>query len=110
MIAEQHRALVPNLSSNQLSGDPETESEIVGQYELRTTEKNVLGVIALGQGLVNVTEGYRLLKENTKLATAAQRIMNTVAKANPYVLLATALVAAGAALIIWKMNGFMEIF
>jgi len=70
----------------------------------KATEKNVLGVIALGQGLVNVTEGYRLLKENTKLATAAQRIMNTVAKANPYVLLATALVAAGAALIIWKMN------
>ena len=69
----------------------------------KATEKNVLGVIALGQGLVNVTEGYRLLKNNMALATAAQRIMNTVAKANPYVLLATALLAAGGAMLAYSI-------
>lgn len=56
-------------------------------------EENVIGVISLAEGAVNVAEGMKLLAQNQKLATIAQRIFNTVAKANPYVLLATSIIA-----------------
>jgi len=55
-------------------------------------EENVVSVIALGEGAKNMAEGVRLLAQNQKLATAAQRAFNLVANANPYVLLATAVI------------------
>ena len=61
-------------------------------------EQNVVGVLALSQGVIDASEGLRLLKDNTKLASVAQRIFNGVAKANPYVLLATAVIALTAAI------------
>ena len=66
-------------------------------------EANVLSVIALAQGAIDVTEGYRILAENTKLAAIAQRIFNSVSKANPYVLLASALIAAAGAVGIYTL-------
>jgi len=62
-------------------------------------EGNVLNIIALAQGAIDMSEGFRILSQNQKLATIAQRIFNTVSKANPYVLLATAILAVGAAVL-----------
>ena len=64
-------------------------------------EKNVVGVLALSQGVIDATEGIKLLSQNTKLAAVAQRIFNTVAKANPYILLATAVIALAGALLLF---------
>jgi chromosome segregation ATPase len=61
--------------------------------------ENVVGVLALSRGAIDAAEGVRLLAQNQKLATAAQAAFNFVANLNPYVLLATAILAAGAALI-----------
>ena len=66
---------------------------------LKELEENVLGVLALSRGAIDAAEGIRLLAQNQKLATAAQTAFNFVANLNPYVLLATAILAAGAALI-----------
>ena len=66
---------------------------------LKELEENVLGVLALSRGAIDAAEGVRLLAQNQKLATAAQTAFNFVANLNPYVLLATAILAAGAALI-----------
>lgn len=55
---------------------------------IKAVEDNVVGILALGQGVIDVTEGYRLLKNNTALASAAQRVFNAVSNANPYVILA----------------------
>jgi len=66
----------------------------------KEVEGNVLNIVALAQGAIDFSEGLTILSKNTKLATIAQRAFNVVAKANPYVLLATALLAAGAALFI----------
>lgn len=62
-------------------------------------EQNVIGVIALSRGAIDLTEGYKLLAQNQKLATIAQNAFNLAAKSNPYVILATAILAAGAAII-----------
>lgn len=64
-------------------------------------EKNVVGVLALSQGVIDATEGIKLLSQNTKLAAAAQRVFNTVANANPYVLLATAVIALAGAVALY---------
>ena len=64
-------------------------------------EENVIGVLALSQGVIDASEGLRLLKDNTKLAAVAQRIFNTVANANPYVLLATAVIALAGAVALY---------
>ena len=64
-------------------------------------EENVIGVLALSQGVIDASEGIRLLKDNTKLAAVAQRIFNTVANANPYVLLATAVIALAGAVALY---------
>ena len=61
-------------------------------------EKNVVGVLALSQGVIDATEGLKLLSQNTKLAAVAQRIFNKAALSNPYVLLATAVIALTAAI------------
>lgn len=66
---------------------------------LKELEENVLGVLALSRGAIDAAEGVKLLAQNQKLATAAQAAFNFVANLNPYVLLATAILAAGAALI-----------
>ena len=67
-------------------------------------QTHVFGVVALGRGLIDATEGFRLLAENQRLAAAAQRIFNIAANANPYVLLATALTAAAGIFLTWKLN------
>lgn len=67
-------------------------------------ESNVLNIVAMAQGTIDLTEGYRLLTKNQKLATIAQRAFNKVANANPYVLLATALLAVGAAFLYQKQK------
>ena len=64
----------------------------------KAVEENAINVVLLAEGAINVSEGYKLLAQNQKLATIGQRILNAVTKANPYVLLATAIIAAGAAL------------
>jgi len=64
----------------------------------RELEENVVGVIALAEGAVNVSEGYKLLAQSGKLAAVQQRILNAVTAANPYVLLAGAVIAAAAAI------------
>lgn len=66
------------------------------------TERNVLQVIALAQGAIDLTEGFRLLKENLQLAKDAQKAFNLIAKANPYVVLAGALIAAAGAFLLFK--------
>lgn len=65
-------------------------------------EDNVINVIALADGAVNVAEGYKLLSKNTKLAAIAQRILNTAANANPYVILASAVIALAGAYALFK--------
>lgn len=67
-------------------------------------QTHVFGVVALGRGLIDATEGFRLLAENQRLAAAAQRIFNIAANANPYVLLASALTAAAGIFLTWKLN------
>lgn len=61
-------------------------------------EENTLSVLALARGAIDLSEGVSLLAKNQKLATIAQTAFNTVAKANPYVLLATAIIAAAGAI------------
>jgi hypothetical protein len=61
-------------------------------------EENAINVIALAEGAINVSEGYKLLAQSGKLAAIQQRILNAVTAANPYVLLATAIIAASVAL------------
>lgn len=60
-------------------------------------EQNTLGVVALARGAIDLSEGYSILRRNTQLATIAQTAYNSVANANPYVLLATAVVALAGA-------------
>lgn len=67
-------------------------------------EENVINIIALAEGAINMAEGVRLLAENQRLAAIAQRAFNIAANANPYVLLATALTTAAGILLVWKMN------
>ena len=69
---------------------------------LESVEENVVGILALGQGVIDVTEGYSKLKKNTELAAIANKALNAVAKANPYVLLASALIAVGGALLLFR--------
>lgn len=64
----------------------------------QAVEENAINIIALAEGAINVSEGYKLLAQSGKLAAIQQRILNVVTAANPYVLLATAILAAGAAL------------
>jgi len=72
-------------------------------------EENVIGVLALSQGVIDASEGIRLLKDNTKLAAVAQRIFNTVANANPYVLLATAVIALAGAVALYTSSSTLYI-
>lgn len=70
----------------------------------KAVEENAINVIALAEGAINVSEGYKLLAQSGKLAAIQQRILNAVTRANPYVLLATAIIAAGAALAAYTLK------
>ena len=75
-----------------------------GNQFFESVEENVVNILALGQGAVDLSEGYSKLKKNTELATIANKALNAVAKANPYVLLASALIAVGGALLLYRRN------
>ena len=64
-------------------------------------QENTLNILALARGAIDMAEGYSLLRKNLDLATIAQLKNNAAALANPYVLLAAAILAAGAALVIY---------
>lgn len=64
-------------------------------------QENTLNILALARGAIDMAEGYSLLRKNLDLATVAQLKNNAAALANPYVLLAAAILAAGAALVIY---------
>lgn len=66
--------------------------------------ENVVEVLALSRGIIDAGEGFRLLAQNQRLAAAAQSAFNIVANANPYILLGTAVLAAGAALITFSTD------
>jgi len=70
----------------------------------KSVEENAINIIALAEGAINVSEGYKLLAQSGKLAAIQQRILNVVTAANPYVLLATAIIAAGAALAAYTLK------
>lgn len=57
---------------------------------------------AIGENLVTAAKGKGVIA--TKAATVAQRVFNAVAKANPYVLLATGLAAVATALFAFTNN------
>lgn len=68
-----------------------------GNEFFESVESNVLNIIALAQGAIDISEGYALLKKNLDLAKISQQAFNAVSKANPYLLLAGALIAAAGA-------------
>jgi hypothetical protein len=61
-------------------------------------EQNTLQVLALARGAIDLSEGVSILAKNQKIAAAAQAAFNAVANANPYVLLATAIITAAGAI------------
>jgi len=65
-------------------------------------EENTLQVLALARGAIDLSEGIGILARNQKIATAAQAAFNVVAKANPYVLLTSAIIGLAGALVIFK--------
>lgn len=62
------------------------------------------GIKDLIEGVTQAKAAFSTLTKATKTATVAQKGLNTVVKANPYVLLATVVIAAGAALIKFAKN------
>jgi len=71
---------------------------------VKNLEQGAIGAIALADGAKRMTEGIIKFTGATTLAEAAQAAFNAVANANPYVLLATAILAAGTALFLYKKN------
>jgi len=71
---------------------------------VKNLEQGAVGAIALADGAKRMTEGIIKFTGATTLAEAAQAAFNAVANANPYVLLATAILAAGTALFLYKKN------
>lgn len=67
-------------------------------------EENTLSILALARGAIDAAEGVRLLAQNQRIAAAAQAAFNTIANANPYFLLATAITAAAGALLIYSQT------
>ena len=64
----------------------------------KKVEENVINIIALAEGAINMAEGYKLLRQNLQLAAVAQNGFNKAAFKNPYVILAVTLVAAAGAI------------
>jgi hypothetical protein len=65
-------------------------------------EENVIGVLTLSQGAIDAAEGIKLLAQNQKLAAIAQKAFNAAANANPYVVLASAVIALAGALALFR--------
>lgn len=64
-----------------------------------------LNLVVLFNDIMNVTKGIEGYTAVTKLGTVAQGIFNAVAALNPFALMTIAIVAAGAALVVfWKTN------
>lgn len=70
--------------------------------------KTAMNVFNTGKALIGIAKGYksassalRFMSQDSKIAAAAQAALNAVAEANPYVLIATAIIAVGAALTYW---------
>lgn len=61
-------------------------------------EQGAVGALAFASGIKQFADGAVALGRNLNIASVAQRAFNVVANLNPYVLGATALVAAGAAI------------
>mgnify|MGYP005988376365 CR=1 FL=1 len=71
---------------------------------IKNLEQGALGAIAFADGLKRTGDGVVALIENTNLMSKAQKAFNLIAKANPYVLLASAVVAAGSALFLFNQR------
>lgn len=67
-------------------------------------EQGAIGAIAFADGIKRMSDGAVALAKNQKIAAAATRAFNAVANANPYVLLAVALIAVGAAFLVWARD------
>ena len=70
--------------------------------------KTAMNVFNTGKALIGIAKGsksassaLRFMSQDSKIAAAAQAALNAVAEANPYVLIATAIIAVGAALTYW---------
>lgn len=58
-------------------------------------------LIGIAKGSKSASSALRFMAQDSKIAAAAQTALNAVAEANPYVLIATAIIAVGAALTYW---------
>lgn len=66
----------------------------------------VFNTVNTGKALIGIAKGssaassaLKILAKDSKVAAAAQAVLNAVAELNPYVLIATAIIAVGAALV-----------
>ena len=92
-----------------LAGSLEIATGAIGALGLESNffdaiQENALNIVLLAQGAINLSEGYKLLRKNAKLAAIAQRALNVVTAANPYVILALAILAAGTALAAYTLK------
>lgn len=58
-------------------------------------------LIEIAKGSKSASSALRFMAQDSKIAAAAQAALNAVAELNPYVLIATAIIAVGAALTYW---------
>ncbi|MDF4185961.1 tape measure protein [Ligilactobacillus salivarius] len=58
-------------------------------------------LIGIAKGSKSASSALRFMAQDSKIAAAAQAALNAVAELNPYVLIATAIIAVGAALTYW---------
>ena len=58
-------------------------------------------LIGIAKGSSSASSALTILAKDSKIAAAAQAALNAVAELNPYVLIATAIIAVGAALTYW---------
>lgn len=70
----------------------------VGAQAVFNTGKALLGI---AKGSSAASSALTILAKDSKIAAAAQAALNAVAELNPYVLIATAIIAVGAALTYW---------
>lgn len=70
----------------------------VGAQAVFNTGKALIGI---AKGSSAASSALTILAKDSKVAAAAQAALNAVAELNPYVLIATAIIAVGAALTYW---------
>lgn len=68
----------------------------VGTQAVFNTGKALIGI---AKGSSAASSALKILAKDSKVAAAAQAVLNAVAELNPYVLIATAIIAVGAALV-----------